>query len=69
MNRYSGDDAPMRFLVMVMAVDGDTYKTVTRSDFDVQVSVCLREEKVCKSVVLLEVRLRSMKIVGSCNCR
>lgn len=70
MNRSGGDDAQMKF--SVMTVDDDTFKIVPRSD--VQVSVCLREEKACKSVVLracdrgpctAEVRLRPMKIVGS----
>jgi len=50
---YSGEDAPMRFLVMVRASDGGICKTDTCSD--TQVSICSRER--VKSVESLALTL------------
>lgn len=47
---YGGNDGLMRFLVKVKAVDDNMCKTNTC--YDSQVGVCLREGKVCKSILL-----------------
>lgn len=48
--RYVGDDALMRFSVTIKAVDDSTCKIDIC--YDNQVRVCLREGKVCKSILL-----------------